>query len=99
MNARCQSDTLNQLFGPSPDIPLFDKTCKCRQQHILQNTALRQQLMILKDEPDVLIPECCQPTSSQSPRVFTQQLNQPGTGPVKSSRQIQQRAFSTAGRT
>lgn len=54
--------------------------------------------MILKNESDMLISKGRQSAGRQPPRVFAENFNQPGRGLIQRSRQIEQRAFPTAGR-
>ena len=55
--------------------------------------------MILKDKTDMLIAKRRKPTGTQSPWIFTKDLNQAGCRPVQGSGEVQQRALTATRRT
>ncbi len=91
-----ESHAVNKFQGTVSDIPLRVKTCKRRQEDIFQHAALREKLVILKNEPDVLISKGRQPIGGKPPRVFPEDFDVPGCGLIERSGQIEQRAFSAS---
>jgi len=96
VHAMRQTNTVNQFLGPRPDVTCRREAGQCRQQHVFQDTALWQQLMILKDEADMLIAKRGEPSGTQSPRVFAKNFDQPRGWLVQSSGKVQQRTLATS---
>ena len=55
MQSVSQPNSIQQSLRASSNVGFGIETGQCWQQHIFQYAALRQQLVILKNEPDMLI--------------------------------------------
>lgn len=99
MQTMGQSDAIDELDGATVHIGWSCEARERRQQDIFQNTALRQQLVVLKDETDVLISKRRQPRRGKPPWILAEDFNEPRGGLIKRAGDVQQSAFSTTGRS
>ena len=99
MQSMLQANSLQQRICPCPNIACGTKAGDRRQQDVFQDTALRQQLVILKNESNVLVSKRRQSSGTQPPGIFTKDFNQPGRRSIECPRQIQQRALPATRRS
>ena len=99
MQAMGQAHAIDELNGTTVHIGLGCEARERRQQDIFQDTALRQQLVVLKDETDVLISKSRQPRRGKSPWILAEDFNEPRGRLIKRAGDVKQRAFSATGRS
>jgi len=94
-----QADRFEELARPY--LPLLAISFRQRErghEHVLEDAALREQVVELKDEPNRLIPEFRQPCVIEFPEVLPSHPDFAGVCLVKRADDIQQRTLSAAGR-
>jgi len=75
------------------------RTDQRRHQHILEDAALRQQTVILKDEPDLFVAEGGERFGRELEWVLTVKVNGPSCRRLERTENIEQRALSGPGRS
>ena len=85
-----QADLFEQICGALRGrLFVLTKASQHWQQHVLQHTALWQQLVFLKDEADMQIAEFCQLAFGQCPGILAKDIDHAGGRLVERPRQIQ----------
>jgi hypothetical protein len=69
------------------------------EQGIFENIPLRKQMMVLKDESDMVVSELGLFCFSQGKRILAPNRQGPSRGPIQHTQDLQQRRFSRSART
>jgi len=99
VGAVSQSDAFDQLFGARRQVAVGCEAGERGQEDIFENAALRQELVILEDEADVLIAEGGEVSSGQSPWILAENFEVSGRGAIESPGEVQEGTFAAAGRS
>ena len=95
--ALCEAHPLEQIHGPGFVLILGPTRDHGRKKDVFQHGALRQQVMVLEHEPDLLVSEAGELFLGQAEGVDASKQHRAGVGRLQGPEYMQQGALAAAG--
>ena len=93
-----EADALQQLARERLELGRVPLTDQCGNEDVFQHGALRQEVMVLKDETDVPVAVVGEAAFAEGERILAVEPHGAGSRPVERAEDVQQRALARAGR-
>src|SRR5688572_13204826 len=91
-----KTDARDEFISPLQDFSGWRTLRQCRNDYVFQDGKLRQQMMLLKNEANISLPEPCQFAFAKLIWILAAQFDLPGRRWLKSTEHVEQGAFPTA---